>query len=50
MMLGHIGERSAALKIQNALYKVYRSGKSLTRDVGGTATTEEFTRAVVKAF
>jgi isocitrate dehydrogenase (NAD+) len=50
MMLRHIGERSAALKIEDALFKVYREGKTVTRDVGGTASTEEFTKAVVKAF
>jgi hypothetical protein len=26
---------------------VYREGKSLTRDVGGTASTSEFTNAVI---
>jgi isocitrate dehydrogenase (NAD+) len=50
MMLRHIGERSAALKIEDALHEVYREGKTVTRDVGGTATTAEFTKAVIKAF
>ncbi len=50
MMLRHIGERSAALKIEDALFKVYREGKTLTRDVGGTSSTAEFTKAVIQAF
>jgi isocitrate dehydrogenase (NAD+) len=50
MMLRHIGESDAARKIETALHKVYREGESLTRDVGGTATTEQFTEAVVRAF
>jgi len=49
MMLEHIGEDAAARSIRNALYQVYREGKTLTRDVGGTATTAEFTESVVRA-
>jgi isocitrate dehydrogenase (NAD+) len=50
MMLRHIGETQAACRIENALHKVYREGKSLTPDVGGKATTAQFTEAVVRAF
>jgi len=32
------------------LHRVYREGKLLTRDVGGTASTAEFTAAVIGAF
>jgi isocitrate dehydrogenase (NAD+) len=49
MLLVHLGEKAAAHKLQTAVETVYRSGKSLTGDVGGTASTEEFTDAVVKA-
>jgi isocitrate dehydrogenase (NAD+) len=49
MMLEHIGEDAAARSIRNALFKVYREGKTLTRDVGGTATTAEFTESIVRA-
>jgi isocitrate dehydrogenase (NAD+) len=49
MMLDHIGEVPAAQMIEAALHKVYREGKSLTRDLGGSATTAEFTDAVVRA-
>src|SRR6204780_3897232 len=49
LMLGHPGEDKAATQIESALHKVYREGKSLTRDVGGAATTKEFTEAVIHA-
>jgi len=49
MMLDHIGEDAAARRVERALHAVYREGKHLTRDVGGTATTEEFTGAVIAA-
>ncbi|HKV05991.1 MAG TPA: isocitrate dehydrogenase (NAD(+)) [Candidatus Acidoferrales bacterium] len=50
MMLEHIGEPEAGRRIECALHKVYREGRSLTRDVGGSATTSQFTDAVIAAF
>ena len=50
MMLRHIGETKAAAKIEDSLFNVYREGKSLTRDVGGSATTVEFSDAVIRGF
>ena len=47
MMLDHLGEANAARRIESGLHAVYREGKSLTRDVGGEATTAEFTAAVI---
>ena len=47
MMLDHLGETSASQRIDAALHEVYREGRSLTRDVGGTATTAQFTEAVI---
>ena len=47
LMLAYIGERDAAARLQKAIEAVYAEGKHLTRDVGGTAGTEEFTRAVI---
>jgi isocitrate dehydrogenase (NAD+) len=47
MMLNHIGEAAAARRIDAALHELYREGRSLTRDVGGTATTAEFTDALI---
>jgi isocitrate dehydrogenase (NAD+) len=49
MMLDFMGEADAARRIETALRRVYREGKSLTRDVGGPATTEQFTSAVIAA-
>jgi isocitrate dehydrogenase (NAD+) len=46
MMLRHIGERTTANKIEAALTDVYREGEVRTRDLGGTASTDEFTAAV----
>jgi isocitrate dehydrogenase (NAD+) len=49
LMLDHLGERTAAERIQNALEKVYREARHTTRDVGGKAGTEEFADAVIAA-
>jgi isocitrate dehydrogenase (NAD+) len=48
MLLLHLGENEAAHKLQNAIEAVYREGKYLTGDVGGSSSTEEFTDAVVR--
>jgi len=47
LMLAHIGERDAAVRLQKAIEAVYREGLHLTRDVGGAAGTDEFTKAVI---
>ena len=49
LMLRHIGEHDAALKIRNALERVYRDRDKLTRDVGGQAGTSEFADHVIEA-
>lgn len=49
MMLKYIGEYESAEKIEKALKKIYSEGKILTRDLGGTATTTEFTQAIIDA-
>ncbi len=49
MLLTHLGEKDAAHRLQTAVESVYTEGKYLTRDVGGTSSTIEFTDAVVKA-
>lgn len=46
LMLAHIGERDAAAKLQEAIHQVYADGKHLTGDVGGNASTTEFTDAI----
>jgi isocitrate dehydrogenase (NAD+) len=47
LMLAHLGERDAAVRLQKAIEAVYREGTHMTRDVGGTAGTDEFTNAVI---
>jgi isocitrate dehydrogenase (NAD+) len=47
LMLAHLGERDAAARLHNAIYKVYADGKNLTGDVGGKASTTQFTDAVI---
>jgi isocitrate dehydrogenase (NAD+) len=49
LMLDHLGERTAAHRIEDALEKVYRDRIHTTRDVGGPAGTDEFAEAVVAA-
>ncbi len=45
-MLSHIGEREAAAKVRAAILGVFADGKWITRDLGGTAKTNEFARAI----
>jgi isocitrate dehydrogenase (NAD+) len=46
LMLRHIGEFDAANRIEKAMLDVYAEGRHLTRDLGGTAKTNEFARAI----
>jgi isocitrate dehydrogenase (NAD+) len=48
MMLEHIGEGAAAARIRGALTSVLTAGAVRTRDLGGKATTTEFTDAVCR--
>jgi isocitrate dehydrogenase (NAD+) len=48
LMLRHIGEQDAAIRVEKAILDVFAEGKSLTRDLGGTAKTNEFARAIVE--
>jgi isocitrate dehydrogenase (NAD+) len=47
MMLKHLGEHNASVRLQAAVEAVYAEGKRTTRDVGGSVGTGEFTDAVV---
>jgi isocitrate dehydrogenase (NAD+) len=49
LMLEHLGEPDAAKRLQSAIERVYTEGKNLTADVGGTASTAQFTDAVLQA-
>lgn len=48
MMLRHLDEIPAAERVQKALEKTYADGQWLTGDVGGKASTREFTEAVIE--
>jgi isocitrate dehydrogenase (NAD+) len=47
LMLLHLGERDAAKRLRSAIERVYAAQKHLTPDVGGNASTSEFTDAVI---
>ena len=47
MMLEHIHEDAIAKKVQTAYDAVLAEGKTLTRDLGGTAGTDEFADAII---
>ena len=47
MMLEHLGERETAARIRSALVAVMTAGEALTRDLGGTASTTDFTDAII---
>jgi len=49
LMLMHLKEMDAARRLQSAVEKVYAAGKHLTADVGGNASTNQFTDAVIAA-
>jgi isocitrate dehydrogenase (NAD+) len=49
MMLEHLNEVRVAERVESALHRVYREQKWLTRDVGGSSTTAEFSAAVIEA-
>jgi isocitrate/isopropylmalate dehydrogenase len=48
MMLEYLGFVAEAVKIEEAIARVYSSGNVLTPDQGGTATTTEFVAAVTQ--
>ena len=47
MMLEHIHEDAVAKKVQTAYDAVLAEGKTLTRDLGGTAGTDQFADAII---
>ncbi len=49
LMLRHLGQGAAADRLERAIHRVYEERRQLTRDVGGKASTEEFTSALVAA-
>ncbi len=49
MMLRGFGETETANRVENAVFTVFKEHKYITRDLGGTATTAEFVKAVIGA-
>jgi isocitrate dehydrogenase (NAD+) len=49
LMLHHLGEDDRAQRIMKALWSALGDGSARTADLGGTATTTQFTDAIVKA-
>jgi isocitrate dehydrogenase (NAD+) len=49
LMLRHINMVPYADAIENATLGVIAQGKSLTRDIGGSASCSQYTDAIVKA-
>ncbi|MEJ2010564.1 MAG: isocitrate dehydrogenase (NAD(+)) [Acidobacteriota bacterium] len=49
LMLRHLDQNEVADRMERAIHKTYREGRYLTSDVGGKASTDEFTSAVVGA-
>lgn len=47
MLLEHIGEKQAAVRIRSAVLSTLKTGSLLTADLGGTASTTGFTEAVI---
>lgn len=48
MMLEHLGQAGAGGRIRGAVETVLREGLARTPDLGGSATTDEFTRTVIR--
>ena len=49
MLLDHIGEQGAAQRINKAITRVLEAGEIRTGDLGGRASTTEFTQAIIAA-
>ena len=47
MLLEHIGKNDVAAKIRKAVDLVLEDGSVLTPDIGGTATTIEYEKAII---
>jgi isocitrate dehydrogenase (NAD+) len=43
-----LNESEAARRIEKAVHAVYKEGKAITHDVGGSATTKDFADAVIQ--
>lgn len=50
MMLHHMDFGAEADRLDTAVARIYRDGKTLTPDQGGTASTRDMARAVLAAY
>ena len=48
LMMEYVGEHKVATRVREAVATVLEAGKHVTRDLGGTAGTAEFTNAVIE--
>jgi isocitrate dehydrogenase (NAD+) len=48
LMLRHLGEQAAAEAVERAVREVYAEGRTVPRDIGGSAGTREFANAVAR--
>jgi isocitrate dehydrogenase (NAD+) len=47
LMMRHMGEHKVADKVERAIHDVLSEGRTVTRDLGGTAGTADFTAAII---
>lgn len=47
LMLDYIGEHEASIRIKNAIDKALSDKKNYTRDLGGSASTDDFTQSII---
>jgi isocitrate dehydrogenase (NAD+) len=47
LMLRHLGEQEAAVRVETALREVIAEGKATTYDLGGPAGTSQFADAII---
>jgi isocitrate dehydrogenase (NAD+) len=47
LMLEYVGEHKVKARIERAVFDVLEAGRHTTRDLGGTAGTQEFTDAII---
>lgn len=49
LMMEYMGEHQVARRVRDAIHEVLEAGRHVTRDLGGTAGTAEFTQAIIDA-
>jgi isocitrate dehydrogenase (NAD+) len=47
LLLDHVKRRDVADRVRDAMERTIREGKTVTRDLGGSASTHEFADAVI---